>query len=137
MDNSAVLQSPPLSVGFFCSCDKVYHKQEVRYSLYLLAPTVLLKWSLTAGELSNTLTAKQGIIRYHCHCVFDKTRPRIVARISLFVCFKPGKRCLVCMRNCQISWVIQVLIKTKHDMNRMAAILSLVGLCFAWITLKN
>jgi len=30
----ARLQSPSLSVVFFCSCDKVYHKQEVRFLLY-------------------------------------------------------------------------------------------------------
>jgi len=32
--------SPPLSVLFFCLCEKVYHKQEVRFLLYLLGQIV-------------------------------------------------------------------------------------------------
>jgi len=34
MRSFAKLQSPPLSVHFFCSCDKVYHKQKVCFLLY-------------------------------------------------------------------------------------------------------
>jgi len=37
--SSAKLQSP-LSVVFLCSCDKVYHRQEVRFLLYLLGQIV-------------------------------------------------------------------------------------------------
>jgi len=36
MHNSAILQISPLSEVFLCSCDKVFHKQEVRFLLYLL-----------------------------------------------------------------------------------------------------
>jgi len=36
MHRSAIKQSPLLSILFFCSNDKVYHKQEVRIHLYLL-----------------------------------------------------------------------------------------------------
>jgi len=36
MHRSAIKQSPLLSILFFCSNDKVYHKQEVRFHLYLL-----------------------------------------------------------------------------------------------------
>ena len=36
MHSSAIKQSPLLSILFFCSNDKVYHKQEVRFHLYLL-----------------------------------------------------------------------------------------------------
>ena len=35
----AILQSPPLSVVFLCSCDKVYHKQNV-FFLCLLGQNV-------------------------------------------------------------------------------------------------
>ena len=38
--SSAKLDSSPLSVRFFCSCDKVYHKLEVRFLLYLLGQIV-------------------------------------------------------------------------------------------------
>ena len=34
--SSATIQSLPHSVLFFCTCDKVYHKWEVRFLLYLL-----------------------------------------------------------------------------------------------------
>ena len=34
------LQSPLLSVLFFCSCDKLDHKQEIRFLLYLLGQIV-------------------------------------------------------------------------------------------------
>jgi len=37
---SAKLQSSPLSVHAFCLCDKVNHKQEVRFLLYLLGKIV-------------------------------------------------------------------------------------------------
>jgi len=33
MQSSANFQSPPI---FFCSCEKVYHKQEVHFLLYIL-----------------------------------------------------------------------------------------------------
>jgi len=36
MQSSANFQSPPISVVFFCSCNNVYPKQEVRLLLYLL-----------------------------------------------------------------------------------------------------
>jgi len=36
MHSSAIFQSTPISVLFFCLCDKVYHKQEVRFLLYQL-----------------------------------------------------------------------------------------------------
>jgi len=36
MHRSKNLQSSPLSVQFFCLCDKVHHKQEVCFLLYLL-----------------------------------------------------------------------------------------------------
>ena len=39
--SSEKLQSPPLSV-LFCSCDKVYHKQNVRFLLYLLG--LIVTW---------------------------------------------------------------------------------------------
>jgi len=34
--SSATIQSPPLSLLSLCTCDNVYHKQEVRFLLYLL-----------------------------------------------------------------------------------------------------
>ena len=37
--------SPPYSVLFFCSCDKVYPKQEVRFFFYLLGRIVT--WNVT------------------------------------------------------------------------------------------
>jgi len=36
MHSSAIFQSPPISIVFYCSCDKVYHQQEVGFLLYLL-----------------------------------------------------------------------------------------------------
>ena len=36
MNSSANFQSPSTSVVFYCSCDKVYHKKEVRFILYSL-----------------------------------------------------------------------------------------------------
>ena len=42
MHSSAKLQSLLFSVLFFCLCDKVYHNQEVRFLLYLLAYYVRL-----------------------------------------------------------------------------------------------
>ena len=36
MHSSAKLQFPPLSVLFLCSCEKVYHKQEVHFLLVRL-----------------------------------------------------------------------------------------------------
>ena len=36
MHSSAQLQLPPISVLSFGSCDKVYHKHELRFLLYLL-----------------------------------------------------------------------------------------------------
>jgi len=42
MHSSGKLHSPPLSVHFFCSCDTVYHKQEVLF-LYLLGQIVTLQ----------------------------------------------------------------------------------------------
>jgi len=50
----AIFQAPPLSVVFFCPCDKVYHKQEVHILLSLLGQIVtwqynpnLLNWPST------------------------------------------------------------------------------------------
>ena len=40
INSSAKLQSLPLSEVFFCLCDKVYHKQEVCFHLYLLGHIV-------------------------------------------------------------------------------------------------
>jgi len=40
LHSSAIFHSPPTAVVFFCSCDKVYRKQEVRFLLYLLGPSV-------------------------------------------------------------------------------------------------
>ena len=52
MRSSAKLYSLPLSALFFCLYDKVYHKQEVGFALYLLGQFGI-KWSLsTDGELS-------------------------------------------------------------------------------------
>ena len=35
MHSSTNVQAPPISVVFYCLCDKVYHKQEVCFLLYL------------------------------------------------------------------------------------------------------
>jgi len=40
MHSSAKFKSPPLPLLFFCSCDKVYHKQAVLFLLYLLGQIV-------------------------------------------------------------------------------------------------
>jgi len=40
MHSSAKPKVPPLSVVFLCSCDKVYHKQVVRFLVYLLGQFV-------------------------------------------------------------------------------------------------
>ena len=48
-NENAQCQSPPFSVLFFCSCNKVYHKQEVRFLLYKLCQIV------TDNHNSNTL----------------------------------------------------------------------------------
>ena len=40
MHSSAKLQSTPLNVLLFCMCDKYYHKQEVRFLLYLLGQII-------------------------------------------------------------------------------------------------
>jgi len=40
MHSSAKRPSPPLSVLFCCSCDKVYYKQGVSFLLYLLGQIV-------------------------------------------------------------------------------------------------
>ena len=34
MHSSANVQSPPLSVVLLCSCDNVYHKQDVRFFVF-------------------------------------------------------------------------------------------------------
>ena len=46
MDSSAKLQTPPLSVHSFCSCDKVTsnHKKEVDFLLVLLGQIVTLQF---------------------------------------------------------------------------------------------
>jgi len=71
--SSAKLQSPSLAVIFFCSCGKVYPKQEVRFLLYLLGQfvtwqsdvyTLDWKWPrswLIVGELSIQLHEVQCI----------------------------------------------------------------------------
>jgi len=38
MHSSAKLKLPPRYELLFCSCDKVYHRQEVRFLLHLLPP---------------------------------------------------------------------------------------------------
>ena len=40
MHSCANFQSPPTYVVILCSCDKVYHKQEVCILLYLLGQIV-------------------------------------------------------------------------------------------------
>jgi len=40
MHSSANIQSPLISVVLFCSRDRVYHKQEVQFLLYLLGQIV-------------------------------------------------------------------------------------------------
>jgi len=40
MHSSAKFQASPISVVFLCSCDKVYHKKEVCFLLYLLGRNV-------------------------------------------------------------------------------------------------
>jgi len=40
MDSSTNIQAPPQAAYFLWSCDKVYHKQEVRFLLYLLGQIV-------------------------------------------------------------------------------------------------
>jgi len=45
MHNFSTLQSSPLFVVFLWSCDKVYHKQEVRFLLYLLGQAVTLHYN--------------------------------------------------------------------------------------------
>ena len=44
MHSSATLQSPP-SVLFFCLCDKVHRKHEVRFLLYLLGQIVIWQYN--------------------------------------------------------------------------------------------
>ena len=49
MHSSAKLQSPPLSVLLFCSCDKVHHKQKIRFLVFTksdseLTNITLLNW---------------------------------------------------------------------------------------------
>ena len=39
---SVNLQAPPVFVVFLCSCDNVYHKQEVCFLLYILGQIVTL-----------------------------------------------------------------------------------------------
>ena len=41
MHSSAKLQYSPLSVLFFCSRDKAYHKQKIHVPLYLLEQIVI------------------------------------------------------------------------------------------------
>jgi len=38
--SSAIFQAFSISVGFYCPCDKVYHKHEVRFVLYLIGHIV-------------------------------------------------------------------------------------------------
>jgi len=40
MHSSTKIQSPPLSVLFFCLCDKAYHKKGVRFGLCKLGQIV-------------------------------------------------------------------------------------------------
>ena len=40
MHSSESFQAPPIYVVFLCSCDKFYHKQDVRFLLYLLGQIV-------------------------------------------------------------------------------------------------
>ena len=40
MHSSTNFQAPPISVVFYCYCDKFYHKQEVCFILYLLGQIV-------------------------------------------------------------------------------------------------
>ena len=40
IDGSANFQTFPIFVVFLCACDEVYHKQEVRFLLYLLGQSV-------------------------------------------------------------------------------------------------
>jgi len=40
MHSFAKIQFPLLCVHFFCSCDELYHKQVVRFLLYLLSQIV-------------------------------------------------------------------------------------------------
>ena len=40
MHSSAKFQAPRISVVFLCSCEKVYHKKEVRFPSYLLGRNV-------------------------------------------------------------------------------------------------
>ena len=40
MHSSAKFEDPPIFVVFLCSCDKVYHKQEECFLLYLLGQIV-------------------------------------------------------------------------------------------------
>jgi len=47
MHSSANVQSPPLSAVFICVCDKVSHKQEAGFLLFLLGQIVnitLIHW---------------------------------------------------------------------------------------------
>ena len=40
MHNFANFQALPISVELYCPCDRVYHKQEVRFLLFLLGQIV-------------------------------------------------------------------------------------------------
>jgi len=40
MHSSTNFQAYPIIVGLYCLCDKVYHKQEVHFLLYLLGQIV-------------------------------------------------------------------------------------------------
>jgi len=45
MHSSANFQAPPIFVVFYCSCDKVHHKKEVCFLLYLLGQTVTRQYN--------------------------------------------------------------------------------------------
>jgi len=40
MHGSTIFQSLPTFAEIHCSCDKVYHKQEVRFLLYIIGQIV-------------------------------------------------------------------------------------------------
>jgi len=40
MHSSTIVKSLPIFVEIHCSCEKVYHKQEVRFLLYILGQIV-------------------------------------------------------------------------------------------------
>jgi len=49
MHSSAIFQAPPISVVFYCQCDKDYQTQEVSFLLYLLGQIVT--WHYNSNPL--------------------------------------------------------------------------------------